>query len=123
MTLSELTQTVVDHCQQQVEDRHVLAINDTTEINLQAHAGRLKPESIGVVGNNKDLGFFLHPTMILDAETGFPLGLSAIQLWTREPGHLTKKSGTIKHSRLKKKNRTSGLPRLNVPSLVFCPVA
>ena len=55
------------------------------------YAGRLKPEGIGVVGNNKDVGFFLHPTMILDAETGFPLGLSAIQLWTREPGHPTKK--------------------------------
>ena len=43
MTLSELSQSVVEHCQQQVEqqveDRHVLAINDTTEINLQAYAG------------------------------------------------------------------------------------
>ena len=58
MTLSELTQSVAEHCQQQVEDRHVLAINDTTELNLQAHAGRLKPEGVGVVGNNKDVGFF-----------------------------------------------------------------
>ena len=95
MTLSELSQSVVQHCQQQVEqqveDRHVLAINDTTEINLQAHAGWLKPEGVGVVGNNKEVGIFLHPTMILDAETGVPLGLSAIQLWTHEPGHPTKK--------------------------------
>jgi hypothetical protein len=103
VTLSELTQSVVNHCQQQVEDRHVLAINDTTEINLQAHSGRLKPEGIGVVGNNKDVGFFLHPTMILDGETGFPLGLSAIQLWTREPGHPTKKERNYQTLPIEKK--------------------
>ena len=28
---------------------------------------------------------WVNPTMILDAETGVPLGYSAIQLWTREP--------------------------------------
>lgn len=103
MTLSELTQSVAEHCQQQVEDRHVLAINDTTELNLQADAGRLKPEGVGVVGNNKDVGFFLHPTMILDAETGFPLGLSAIQLWTRELGHLTKKERNYQAVPIEKK--------------------
>jgi hypothetical protein len=103
VTLSELTQSVVNHCQQQVEDRHVLAINDTTEINLQAHSGRLKPDGVGVVGNNKDVGFFLHPTMVLDAETGFPLGLSAIQLWTREPGHGTKKERNYQALPIEKK--------------------
>ena len=59
MTLSELVRSLSDHCQQQVEGRHVLAINDTSEINLQAHAGRLKPDKLGVVGNNKDMGFFI----------------------------------------------------------------
>ena len=89
--LSELVSSLSDHCGQQVKDRHVLAINDSSEINLQSHAGRLKPDRLGVVGNNKDVGFFLHPTMVLDAESGFPLGLSHVQLWIREPGHQTKK--------------------------------
>ena len=91
VTISELVRSLSDHCQQQVNGRHVLAINDSSEINLQAHAGRLKSKSLGVVGNNQDVGFFLHPTLILDAQSGFPLGLSHVQLWTREAGHKTKK--------------------------------
>ena len=59
----------------------------TSEINLQSHAGRLKPEGTGVVSNNQDLGFFMHPTLVVNAETGFPLGLSHVQIWTRALNH------------------------------------
>ena len=83
MTRSELVRSLSDHCEQQVKGRHVLAISDTSEINLQSHAGRLKEEGVGVVGNNRDVGFFIHPTLALDAESGFPLGLSNVQIWTR----------------------------------------
>lgn len=34
-----------------------------------------------MVGNHQDVGFFLHPTLVANAETGCPLGLSTIQLW------------------------------------------
>lgn len=83
VTLSELVRSLADHCQEQVAGRHVLAISDTSEINLQAHQDRLKPEGLGVVGNNKDVGFFIHPTLVMDAENGFPLGISNVQIWTR----------------------------------------
>jgi hypothetical protein len=43
------------------------------------------------VGNNQDVGFYIHPTLVLDALSGFPLGLSAVQLWTREKDHADKK--------------------------------
>ena len=91
MTISELMHSLSIACQQQVSGRHVLAMNDTSEINLQAHVGRLKPDTVGVVGNNKDVGFFIHPTLVLDADTGFPLGISAVQLWTREADRPSKK--------------------------------
>jgi Transposase DDE domain len=84
VTISELAHSLSIACQQQVLGRHVLALSDTSEINLQAHVGRLKPDTVGVVGNNKDVGFFIHPTLVLEAETGFPLGISAVQLWTRD---------------------------------------
>ena len=83
MTLSELVRSLSDHCEQQVEGRHILSISDTSEINLESHRGRLKSEGLGVVGNNKDVGLFIHPTLAVDAENGFPLGLSNVQLWTR----------------------------------------
>jgi len=90
VTLSELVRSLSDQCQQQVSGRHILAISDTSEINLQAHQGRLNPKGLGVVGNNKDVGFFIHPTLALDADSGFPLGLSTIQVWTRAAEHRDK---------------------------------
>ena len=92
MTVSELVRSLSEHCQQQVEKRHVLAISDSSEINLQSHAGRLKPDKLGVVGNNTDVGFYIHPTLVLDAENGFPLGLSTVQLWSRDLAHQDKVS-------------------------------
>lgn len=56
VTITELVRSLSDACQQQVKGLHVLAISDSSEINLQSHVGRLKPEGIGVVGNNQDLG-------------------------------------------------------------------
>lgn len=46
MTISELARSVADQCQQQVEGLHMLSISDGSEINLQAHVGRLKPEGL-----------------------------------------------------------------------------
>ncbi len=84
----ELVVSLGEHCALQVDGKHhVLAISDSSEINLESHKGRLKSEGIGVVGNNQDIGFYIHPTLVLDAENGFPLGLSTVQLWTREPDH------------------------------------
>lgn len=90
VTKTELIRSVSDACEQQVGGLHVLAISDSSEINLQSHAGRLQREGIGVVGNNSDLGFFIHPTLVVNAETGFPLGISHMQFWRREIGHANK---------------------------------
>jgi len=43
VTVAELVRSLAEHCQEQVEGRHVLAVSDSSEINLQSHAGRLKP--------------------------------------------------------------------------------
>jgi hypothetical protein len=90
VTVSELIRSLSDHCSLQVEGKHVLAISDSSEVNLQSHVGRLKLEELGVVGNNKDVGFFIHPTLVLDAENGLPLGLSTVQLWSRAIDHASK---------------------------------
>ncbi|MBL1179309.1 MAG: hypothetical protein FWK01_30385 [Pantanalinema sp. GBBB05] len=50
MSVSELVRSVSDTCQQQVEGVHVLAISDSSEINLQAHVGRMNAEELGVTG-------------------------------------------------------------------------
>jgi len=61
--------------------RHVLAIQDTTELNYQAHAGRVS--GLGTVGNGSDLGLFLHPLLAIDAADGTCLGLAHLHHWIR----------------------------------------
>lgn len=61
--------------------RHVLAIQDTTELNYQAHAARVR--GLGSVGNGVDTGLFLHPVLVLDAFDGVCLGLSHMHHWSR----------------------------------------
>jgi hypothetical protein len=92
VSVGEITGSLRSQCQQQVDGLHVLAISDSSEINLQAHQGRIQPDGLGVVGNNRDLGFFIHPTLVLNAASGFPLGISDVQVWSRPRDHLDKHS-------------------------------
>ena len=61
--------------------RHVLAIQDTSEINYQAQSGR--KHGLGTVGNGTDVGLFVHPVLAVDAQTQECLGLVDAQIWRR----------------------------------------
>jgi Transposase DDE domain len=61
--------------------RHVLAIQDTTELNFQRHARRT--QGLGPVGNGTDQGLFLHPLLAIEADGQRCLGLAWAKLWTR----------------------------------------
>lgn len=61
--------------------RHILAIQDTSEINYQAQSGRKR--RLGKVGNGRDIGLFVHPLLGVDAQTGECLGLIDAQVWRR----------------------------------------
>lgn len=63
---------------------HILVLQDTTQLNYEHMAGRLGADHhLGVIGDNESLGCFLHPSLAIDAETHYCLGLSDVQLWTR----------------------------------------
>jgi hypothetical protein len=61
--------------------RHVLAIQDTSEINYEAQSGR--KQRLGKVGNGSDIGLFVHPVLGVDAQSGECLGLVDAQVWRR----------------------------------------
>ena len=61
--------------------RHVLAIQDTSELNYQAQRGR--KHGLGTVGNGSDVGLFVHPVLVVDAAAGECLGLVHVQVWRR----------------------------------------
>jgi hypothetical protein len=61
--------------------RHVLAIQDTSEINYQSQ--RRRKQRLGTVGNGSDVGLFVHPVLAVEAESGECLGLVDVQVWRR----------------------------------------
>lgn len=61
--------------------RHVLAIQDTSEINYEAQRGR--KGGLGTVGNGSDAGLFVHPVLAVDGQSGDCLGLLDAQVWRR----------------------------------------
>jgi hypothetical protein len=67
------------------QGRHILAIQDTTELNYQGHVNFLRENDhdLGPVGNDKDIGFFLHPTLAVDQELGLGIGFSSLKVWNR----------------------------------------
>lgn len=81
VTRMELIKEITSKISESVTDRHVLAIQDTSEINYQAHAKRVS--GLGPVGNGKDVGFFIHPLLVIDAKDETCLGLGAIKTWIR----------------------------------------
>lgn len=85
ITMEALQSALLDPLAPQVAGKHVLCVQDTTEINYASHSGRLKASDaqLGPVANDHDVGFFLHPTLALDADSGFALGFADIQLWNR----------------------------------------
>lgn len=77
----DLIEAELTRASEQVRGRHILGIQDTTELNFQSHAGRTK--GLGTVGNGSDAGIFLHPLLAVDAATGAGLGFGAIHIWNR----------------------------------------
>lgn len=61
--------------------RHVLAIQDTSEINFSTTARRRR--GLGEIGKGNGRGVLLHPMLAVDAENGICLGLLSGQVWTR----------------------------------------
>jgi hypothetical protein len=65
-----------------VEGRHVLAIQDTSEIHFNTTPQRRR--GLGEIGKANNFGVLLHPLLAVDADDGTCLGLLSGQVWTRQ---------------------------------------
>jgi Transposase DDE domain len=64
-----------------VAGRHVLAVQDTSELNYRTSEGRRR--GLGVIGKGVGRGILLHPMIAIDANTSECLGLVTGSIWTR----------------------------------------
>jgi len=83
---------LVANCRAASMGKNVVCLQDTTQINLMSHKGRLhKDDYIGPTnkkagGPGRDgqgLGFLLHPCLVVDATEGIPYGYADVKLWSR----------------------------------------
>lgn len=81
VTVEKMVIRMRAHVSEIAAGRHVLAIQDTSEINYEAKRGRKR--DLGRVGNGSDVGLFVHPVLTIDAETTHCLGLADVQVWRR----------------------------------------
>jgi len=81
VSVEEIIATAAKRTAEAARGRRILLIQDTTEINYEAKAGR--QTGLGTVGNGTDRGLFLHAALALDAEDGTVLGLASAQIYRR----------------------------------------
>jgi len=62
--------------------RHVLAVQDTSEINFKTKSGRRR--GLGEIGKGVGRGLLLHAMLAMDADSDVCLGLVAGKIWTRQ---------------------------------------
>lgn len=82
----DIVSNLSHNCKAASVGKYVVCIQDTTEINLKRHVHRIRhDETIGTTNQQGEygLGFFLHPSLVLDALTGVPYGYADIKVWNR----------------------------------------
>jgi len=109
VTLGAIIEESGERCKIAANGKHVLAIHDTSEVNYHAHKGKLSrlDNELGPVGNNKNIGFFIHPMLVLERDNGFPLGI-ALMLGTELGIKRRQRKGITNHCPTIQKNLTDG---------------
>ena len=99
--LSGLIQTC---CKNASGRKHLLCIQDTSEINYEAHVERMKKKtaSPGIVGQ-KQCGTFLHPVLVVDASSHIPIGFSSVKQWNRSPAALSREERNYRYQPIEEK--------------------
>jgi Transposase DDE domain len=67
--------------------RHVVVVQDTTEINFKGRAGRRR--GFGPGGNGRDPGFFTHGLLAVDRTDQAVVGLVGAEIWSRADEKVT----------------------------------
>ncbi|HMH32385.1 MAG TPA: IS4 family transposase [Puia sp.] len=89
----DIVNNMAANCTEACKGKFVVCIQDTTEVNLSSHSNRInKDDYLGTTNakNDKGLGFFLHPSLVLDAQECIPYGYADVKIWNRSLEHKSK---------------------------------
>lgn len=85
LCLKDLIKMGVEFSLQNIESRHVLLLQDTSELSFG-----VAPFQDGLleVGSGKEYGFFVHPVIALDAQSSICLGLANVEVFKRQTSEI-----------------------------------
>lgn len=101
----QIIRSMSSYCHSNItEGIHYLCLQDTTEINFEAHRERMSKKQckLGLVSNNQ-IGCFLHPMLVINAQSGTPVGFASVKVWSRNPDKLSSKDKAYKNLPIEKK--------------------
>jgi hypothetical protein len=87
-----LIEEIKSRCSKAVTGKVVLCLHDSSEANFFKHTGRLKVNTgLGPIdAAKKGIGFKMHDSLVLDAKSLYPYGISHINLWERDKNRISK---------------------------------
>ena len=120
----KFTEYVTSHCKSSVEGKqHVLVLQDTSEINFTRHKGRIKQMGgLGPVVHEGDIGFFIHPSLVVDPQECSILGLSDIYIWNRSFEKTSKKEWQYKKKNIELKESYRWIEQAKTSNLLLSEV-
>jgi hypothetical protein len=91
VSVEAIVETVAGRTAAQCAGRHVLAVQDTSEINFADRDK--KRRDFGPAANGRDPGFFIHPVIAVDVESEAVIGLVDAAIWTRAKARVAPRRG------------------------------
>ena len=87
VTEKALMDQLKDQCELRVKGREILALCDTSAINVESRYNRIEDASglgpIEKTPNHTTLGFFIHPVLAIDKHDNTVYGIAAMDIWNR----------------------------------------
>lgn len=104
LSISVLSSHIIAESMEQVEaDQDYVLFQDSTQLNFEWNRDNILSDSgLGVIGDEASLGFFAHPTLLMEAGSGRSIGYSDIETWTRAAPDASARKVSCKHRDYKK---------------------
>jgi hypothetical protein len=112
-------------CQRQVEaGAHYLVFQDTTQPNFERNRSNISDfEQLGVLADKRSLGYFLHPSLVVQADNGRCIGYSHVHTWSRQAEAADKNQRQYKKQPIEEKESFRWLQAAQVSKQVLSQAA
>ncbi|MBC8110944.1 MAG: IS4 family transposase [Verrucomicrobia bacterium] len=107
--------------QKKEEQTHYLILQDTTAVSLSSHKGRISKEIGWIANKSEDIGYFIHPSLVINAQAGMPVGFAHVRSWTRAKSAKDRFERNYKQQSIADKESFRWIESMQESSKLFAP--